>query len=121
MLLKEHEAMTNHSMAESGVATPVYEQAANYVQDILRKRKWAEGCSDFYDTENHSTINLEASSWPLSSSPYLSSSWFSSPALDSYEASSSLMNTLPPTSQEDGTWEELGIDELMECFTLLSS
>ncbi|ONK78015.1 uncharacterized protein A4U43_C02F13310 [Asparagus officinalis] len=64
MLLKEHEVMTNHSMA----------------------------AAEFHN---------------------------------SYEASSSLINVLPPTSQDDGTWEDLDIDvstvsyldELMECFT----
>ncbi|ONK78496.1 uncharacterized protein A4U43_C02F19390 [Asparagus officinalis] len=100
MLLKEHEAMKNNSDAavESDAPTSVCEQAATYVQDSLQKRKWLVGCSNFFDTENSSTVNIEASSWPSSSSPCLSSSWLCASALDSYEASSSLVNILPPAS-----------------------
>ncbi|XP_020254200.1 uncharacterized protein LOC109831280 [Asparagus officinalis] len=127
MLLKEHEAMTNHfkAAAESGAATSICEQAATYVEDRLRKRKWVEGCSNFCDTEQTSTVNTEAPSQPSSSSPYLSSTWVCAPALDSYEASSSLIDILPPPSQDHWTWEDLEIDvgtasyldELMECFS----
>ncbi|XP_020254597.1 NAC domain-containing protein 101-like isoform X1 [Asparagus officinalis] len=127
MLLKEHEAMTNHfkAAAESGAATSICEQAATYVEDRFRKRKCVEGCSNFCDTEKTSMVNTEAPSQPLSSSPYLSSTWVCAPALDSYEASSSLIDILPPPSQDHWTWEDLEIDvgtvsyldELMECFS----